>query len=534
MNFRLLFRTVRHLRWRQLYGQVKIRLIGRKYVPLRSPGGIPRPVMLPCTDKYVSLEADGRFTFLNVTSAFVSWNDTSNGMLWAYNLNYMDWLLQPQAGFEVCAGWIDHFAAAAESNVVGLSAYPTSLRGINWIKFIARHFDEIDGERLCRWNDSLYSQYVLLSRNMEYHLLGNHLLENAFSLFVAALYFRDERLWRIGSGVLCEELAEQILSDGAHFEQSPMYHCILLDRLLDCCNISFSNAVFPQQAEVNGLLAGYARRMLGYLSRITCCDGTIPLLNDSARGIAPAPECIFDYASRLGLHPDPVRLGVSGYRKLCDEWLEAIVDIGNTTASYQPGHSHADTFSFELRLGGRPFIVDTGISTYEKNSRRQYERSTAAHNTVSVNGLDSGEVWGGFRLGRRAEVTVLEDEPLNVKAYHDGFGKRHKHVREFSLRDGVFEVTDEIAEGDSGVGYLHFAPGTEVNIESDVIVAAQARIRVAGAERMELCSQRVSVEYNRYEDIMTVKIYFRRMSKYTVIPVRAESHLRNGSGIGDI
>ena len=46
-------------------------------------------------------------------------------------------------------------------------------------------------------------------------------------------------------------------------------------------------------------------------------------------------------------------------------------------ASYQPGHSHADTFNFELYIKNKPIIVDTGISTYENNQQRRYERSTS-------------------------------------------------------------------------------------------------------------------------------------------------------------
>ena len=77
-----------------------------------------------------------------------------------------------------------------------------------------------------------------------------------------------------------------------------------------------------------------------------------------------------------------------GYRKLCSTHLEAVVDVGNITATYQPGHSHADTFNYELRIDCRPFVVDTGISTYNKTARRQYERSTSAHNTVTVGNKD--------------------------------------------------------------------------------------------------------------------------------------------------
>ena len=39
---------------------------------------------------------------------------------------------------------------------------------------------------------------------------------------------------------------------------------------------------------------------------------------------------------------------------------------------------------------------------YEPSAERNRQRSTGAHSTVEVNGLDSSEVWGGFRVGRRA------------------------------------------------------------------------------------------------------------------------------------
>lgn len=84
------------------------------------------------------------------------------------------------------------------------------------------------------------------------------------------------------------------------------------------------------------------------------------------------------------------------------------MDVGDIKASYQPDHSHADTFNYELRIGGKPFVVDTGISTYDKTARRQYERGTAAHNTVMIGNKDSSEVWGGFRVGKRAKVRLLK------------------------------------------------------------------------------------------------------------------------------
>jgi uncharacterized heparinase superfamily protein len=47
-------------------------------------------------------------------------------------------------------------------------------------------------------------------------------------------------------------------------------------------------------------------------------------------------------------------------------------------------------------------IVDSGVFEYEAGDMREYVRSTAAHNTISVDGAEQSEIWGAFRVGRRA------------------------------------------------------------------------------------------------------------------------------------
>lgn len=511
-----LLRTVSHLRIRQAAYQILRRLHSPRWRELRAPEGSAPLKMAEWIAKPVSLRG-GEFEFLNIRAPFRSWQDVSNGMLWAYNLNYMDWLCQPGARFGECAGWAEHFIDGLPCNSVGLQPYPTALRGVNWIKFISACGGSLDGSRRRRWDDSLYSQYARLARRPEYHLSGNHLLEDAFSLFIAALYFRDKGFYRRASGLLREELDGQILPDGAHYEQSPMYHCILLDRLLDCCNCSMNNAVFGGQEEMTDYLAGKARLMLGHLESIVWADKSVPLLNDSAYGTAPEPADIFGYARRLGLEWAALPLAECGCRKFADGRFEAVADAGNVTASCQPGHTHADTFSFELRAGGRPFIVDTGTSTYEKNARRQYERSTAAHNTVSVGGRDSSEVWGGFRVGRRARVKILADAPGHLAARHDGFGSGCPHTREFALQDGIFSVRDTLPAGCRGVSYLHFAPEVTVSgWDGGRIQTDMAEILISGAQGVEIADGYAAREYNRLQQVKTARILFRGSMMFAI------------------
>lgn len=501
MNIPLILRTVAHLRPTQVYHQVKYRLVKPAYRPLEAPAVGQWLVGLK-TDpisRYKSWDGE-TFTFLNLSHPFSGWDFKGNGMLWAYNQNYFDWINQEGMTEEDGCYWIDRFIAEhgfprvglkSSTHSVGLDPYPIALRSINWIKFFGKYPACATKVR----QDSLYSQLRLLERKLEYHLLGNHLLEDAYALYIGAAYFADKRLRKKATHLLSGQLKEQILSDGAHYEQSAMYHCILLDRLLDCINIGERYAVNGRE------LRAYAERMLGHLESIVWADGSIPLLNDAAYGIAPEPRQLFGYAYRLGLSWQSIPMKACGYRKLQNRQMEAIVDVGNITATYQPGHTHADTFSYELRIDGSPFVVDTGISTYNKTERRQYERGTEAHNTVVAGGKDSTEVWGGFRVGRRCHTDIAESTDRVIVASHNGFSMLCK--RRFEMTDEGLIVEDWY-QGEA-VSYIHLAEGT-----------VSERVHVEGASAIVVKPWKYATEYNRFHDGMVMEIHFCGKLRYTI------------------
>lgn len=518
MRMGRLINTIYQLHFTQIVYQVIYRIYYPKYKAYYWNNKDNHISMIYPISKRACL-SNNSLCFLNTRDTFYRWNDTRHGMLWAYNLNYMDWLLQEGLDFNEGARWIDLFIEDIDDNMIGLDPYPIALRGINWIKFISLNRDNIGEVRLQKWNNVLYSQYRLLEKSLEYHLMGNHLLEDAFSLFFAAIYFQKNEFYVQAKALLDTQLDEQLLYDGAHFEQSPMYHCILLDRLLDCYNISIHNNIFNDQADLNEFFAERAGRMLGHLESIIYNDRSIPLLNDSAYGIAPCPDALFDYARRLNILWKPLVLNECGYRKMVCRSMETIIDIGRITASYQPGHSHADTFNYEVRLNNIPFIIDTGISTYNKNSRRQFERSTPAHNTVCVEGIDSSEVWGGFRVGRRANVSIIEDSPCKIVASHDGFGRKCCHMRTFDISNANMVIKDVlIGRITNGVSYIHFAP--DVNIlyfDNNVIKTDRAEIKIDGSCYVDLKDGQASTEYNVLKDIKIAAIEFSSDLTYTII-----------------
>lgn len=444
----------------------------------------------------------------------VDWVCKDMPKLWRYNLHYFDYLHDPQRSYEnkcsLMSDWIQRNPSGTED---AWEPYTVSLRIVNWIKWFLlpeRGSLEEPRERHPQqaWVESLYQQVQWLEHNIEYHLLANHYLKNGVALLFAGLYFQGtdaERWLQKGLRILQEELTEQFLADGGHFERSPMYHSISVVDYLDVLNLT-QNSSTAITREITREFACKVTTALDFLSGICLPDGEIPLFNDSAFGIAPAPSHIFGYAERVIGYKQPQRstsltieaFSPSGYyvcRKASDM---IIIDCGPIGPDYQPGHAHCDTLSYELVLDGHRVVVDSGVFDYEPSPERAYVRSTRAHNTVIVDGEEQSEVWGVFRVARRARpisscIGRTEDGTILFEGAHDGYkrltGKPIHHRRIRYDEQGSWVVSDEL----TGVG-SHY-------MESVVHIHPDCTIIRSGAQsfRIERCGECIAII-----DVLTV------------------------------
>jgi hypothetical protein len=418
-------------------------------------------------------------------------------------------------------GLMQDFLDQHKNLSIGYDSYPISLRNIFWIRFITKH--SIQDSRIDAF---LYATYKLLTKNLEYHLLGNHLLENVFSLLFGACYFHDAALYQKAHKLLMSELHEQILSDGAHFELSPMYHQIILYRLLDSINLLQNNPMFNEQGELLAFLTKQLFPMLRWLNAIAFSNGEIPLFNDAAPGIAPSTEQLNQYAIDLGVieqgdidQQNPARLSESGYRCFKNGVYECILDVGQIGPTYQPGHAHADTFNFVLNVRNKPIVVDTGISTYNSNETRLYERGTAAHNTVTVLDKNSSEIWSSFRVARRAQVKIIEDNVRSIIAQHDGYKKMGTiHKRQWKFFDDKIEIVDFlIGRVDSGKFYLHLDPRHRPEMKKGVVNIGDICISFENINRMEIIQAELPNGYNQFKENYTIEISFEGYLKTRIV-----------------
>ncbi|MEC9303160.1 MAG: alginate lyase family protein [Bacteroidota bacterium] len=401
---------------------------------------------------------------------------------------------------------IKDFILKKDSAVDGNEPYPISLRCINWVKFLSKY--KIHDLEI---NNILYSDIVFLSKNLEFHLLGNHLLENAFSLLFGSYYFQDINLYRKSKQLIEKELNEQILNDGGHFELSPMYHQILFFRLLDSINLIKLNESWIIDDFVI-FLEKKARLMCSWLKHITYQNGEIPMVNDSTYMIAPSSKNLFIYSKKIGVYSVLQPLSVSGYRKITKEKYELFVDIGNIGPDYQPGHAHSDTFNFELRLDKLPFFVDTGISTYEKNQIRKNERSTVSHNTVMVNNIEQSDAWGGFRVGRRAKILNIIENESQIAAYHNGYKNLGIiHERTFKWNNNRIEIKDSLNKPSKAKAFFHFHSSiNKPRIENATLVLDDLRVNISFSNhsKIEIQTYKLSHGFNLRKSAFKVVVSF--------------------------
>ena len=513
MNIVYFFNTVRHLKLVQIYYRFyyffrnrifKIRTIEK------CPSGFGS-INWVSNFKSQSSFSSKSFTFLNIMYQFpehIDWNYSEYGKLWTYNLNYFDFLNQKEmiseTGVDLILDYIKNDSILKD----GKEPYPISLRGMNWVKFLS--VNKISNTQI---DKTLNSHYRLLFTNLEYHLLGNHLLENAFSLLFGAYYFQDEKLYSKSKKLLISELNEQILSDGGHFELSPMYHQIIFSRLLDCIQLIKLNPVWKKN-ELLIFLEGKASIMNSWLHNVTYNNGDIPMVNDSTYDISLTSKELFTYFESLGITSNSVPLSTSGYRKINLSNYELFIDVGNVGPDYQPGHVHSDTFNFELLKNGNPVFVDTGISTYEKNSVRQNERATCSHNTVQIDNMEQTQVWGGFRVANRAKVSNVNDGEGYVEAIHNGYKKAgFLHKRAFLWDEKKVTLQDEISKSTDNKSkafyHLHSSIKKPLLKENKILLQdLDILIEFKGCVNILIADYQLSVGFNKTVSAYKVIVTF--------------------------
>lgn len=507
--------TLKYLTKQQCLYQLRYRVFGWKKVA-QIQFDKPYISQLVCAQRRTNIKiidiTSSTITLLNkkipVNLEIVNWNPVNTSRLWRYHLHYLDFLQQGDLSDEIKGMLVDQWIARnPQGTETAWEPYTTSLR----IGNLVRYFSSLKNVPL-HWQNSLFEQTRWLRSNLEYHILANHFFENLCALFISSAYFfhfdesevvsteqeRKKTAWeirdwhRFSTIELLIQLDEQFLPDGGHYERSPQYHSLLIQNCIEIFALLNKNS-FLNCAELYDSLQKIIPNGLRLLSAICDFEYRIPLLNDSSHDMTPKLDELMHEAQVLHVAPvvvsESARLlrfpdfGIFGLKTTNDLLC---IDAGDIGPEYQPGHTHCDLLSYELTLNGSALIVDSGVYEYTEGAMRNYFRSTRAHNTVEIDGAEQSELWGAFRVGRRAELTqkdlVFNGKELIFTGEYVGFyslSKPAKHRREFKVciennRIASLNICDSVGVGAhwqsvSVTSYIHLHPEIEARQDGERI-----------------------------------------------------------------
>ena len=498
-----LLRSARHLRLPQAAAQLRHTLGSGAVHPASFAGPppalaaqaasvpfLPPPPHVACK---VGVGGEIRIRLLAREISFrdgVDWQAEHEDPLFAYHLHHFDYARDETLSAEARLGLLLDWIANHERGV-GWDSHPVSQRIFAWGKMLLTPGVLVPGEEASATiRHSFAKQVETLSQHLEVRLQANHLFTNLAAVVFGGLLLGEgnRQTWLGRTAAFRAELRDQIHPDGAHEERSPMYHCLLLEQVLDLLNLA---RVVPERTPA-GLaddLEDVAGRMCGALEVWMHPDGEIALFADSAFDIASPPGRLIDYATALGI---PVRepvhrdhLDRGGYVRLADDCWHLIASVGGPGPAHQPGHAHCDALAFELSLFGERIVTDTGVFEYLPGPNRDIARRTRSHSTLEIDGREQAEIWSAHRVGGRPRVRLVGFQPgiAFEAACHGWSTPGVAHHRRFELADGGLYIHDRIEGSPAAVRFaLPLAPGLDARLTGDPGSARQLHVALATRE----------------------------------------------------
>jgi Heparinase II/III-like protein/Heparinase II/III N-terminus len=359
------------------------------------------------------------------------------------------------------------------------------MTGLNWkspleagMRLISWAFVSFLTAELCPTRDLFYTclkdtiyqhQYFIRQFYSKHSSANNHVIGEMTGLYVGSIFwpwYPESAHWRsFARRQLIAEIARQVEVDGVSKERATEYQLFILEFFLLAGALGHAvDDPFPQEYWER------LRHMMMFLSAISDRQWNLPVFGDGDSGqVIRLPETIQQRTRSLvqlsqllsgpadapppdlrtslllwGQTPEQVPLSPvakshdglqafpdGGYYVLTadrngEDEMVVVFDAGPLGLPPLYAHGHADALSFWLSYSGREFLIDPGTYCYyADNLWRSYFRSTAAHNTLRVDGEDQS-LAAGYFLWRRAAYCQLQgiednDEFVQVTGFHDGY-----------------------------------------------------------------------------------------------------------------
>lgn len=363
-------------------------------------------------------------------------------------------------------------------------------------------FEGAAGQRfLQQWLSAIYQHCHFIAGYFSRHSsANNHLFGEYMGLFVGSLVWpcwKESKKWQsLAHRGLEEEALKQNTPDGVNREQAVYYQHEVMDMMLLCQLIGLANNAGFSAAYLERL-----ERLADFIATLMDVGGNIPMIGDADdaqmvrlshepdwnpyKSLLASCAVLFDRADfkrKAGCFDDKNRwlFGQAGLQ----QWLaldasapeapvlafpdggyfllgsdfgtpdevRMVIDCAPLGYLSIAAHGHADALAFTLSVAGEELLTDPGTYAYHTQKKwRDYFRSTPAHNTVAVDGLDQSEIGGNFMWLKKANARMIAHETnSDVQVFegeHDGYGRLadpvlHRRRIEFNFNNKCIVIKD--------------------------------------------------------------------------------------------
>lgn len=390
-----------------------------------------------------------------------------------------------------------------------------------------------------RWLDNIYQHCHFIRGYFSRHSsANNHLFGEYMGLFVASVQWpcwpESARWQALARRGLEAEALKQNTEDGVNKEQAIYYQHEVMDMMLLCHHIGQANGAGFSPAYLERL-----ERLAEFVAALMDAGGNVPMTGDADdaqmvrlsyerdwspyRSLLASCALLFgrgDFKRKAGRLDDKNRwlfgaeatarwdalaaateekpvlaFPQGGYYLMGSNFgtereVRVVVDCAPLGYLSIAAHGHADALSFTLSAAGEELLTDPGTYAYHtQKAWRDYFRSTAAHNTVQVDGQDQSEIGGNFMWLRKANAKLLAHVPQGTvqvfEGEQDGYRRLadpvlHRRKIDFDPARNVLVVLDTLeCRGSHDIAlHWHFAETCRVEGRAQALYALGRRSRL--------------------------------------------------------
>ncbi|MCR8744828.1 alginate lyase family protein [Romboutsia lituseburensis] len=449
--------------------------------------------------------------------------------------------------------WIENVVLIEGTDKTTWRTIEAGIRCENWIKayMYFKESEYLSEDIKLLFKNSLQEHCEYLYNN--YHdprKLSNWGVLESHGLLIVGLALNEKEISNKYINTALERLEEQIelqvMDDGMHWEQSPMYlnevlHCYI-DSIIICIknNIKIPSIILEKTKKL-----AYANLYMKKPNHHQICQSDSDdtdlrdmltkaayLYNDPVLKYGAYEEIDFESIWDLGYNSikkykeiksnTPLKKSYafedSGNYYMRSGWTEEDSYMYFHCGTLGSGHGHADLLHFSVFANKEDYLIDPGRYTYiEGNELRQYLKSCKAHNTTIVNNEEFSELngsWGYKSVATPIKHPFVSDSNFD---YCEGSHLGYINLGVFTNRKIIYIKPDIWLVIDAFYGegeheykqFFHFAHDIVIKDDKTICKGKNGFLTLNHLNDLEKSIEKspVSYHYNKleYKDTLTTK-----------------------------